>query len=78
MPPENRNAKGTRRCGKNVHVFFFVGKLPHRFLRNRAPVDELPRAAGRDPLEFQLEILSATPVAVPGEPKGPGAVSASR
>jgi isoquinoline 1-oxidoreductase beta subunit len=44
-------------------------------------LDELAAAAGRDPLEFQLEILSATPVPVPShesKPKGPGDLNAER
>jgi isoquinoline 1-oxidoreductase beta subunit len=35
-------------------------------------VDELAAAAGRDPLEFQLEILNAVPVPKPGREKRPG------
>lgn len=33
-------------------------------------IDEMATAAGRDPLEFQLELLNATPVPMPAAPSG--------
>ncbi len=59
--PFNIRTGALRAPGHNAYAFAIKGFI-----------DEMATAAGRDPLEFQLELLNATPVPMPATPGGRG------